>query len=145
MDNKTPVPGWRLLISLNNKDIVFNSFLWSFCRTKSQPDTKDKVAACMTPIQEVNYHQHNLSVTVIPAEQQRGHSLTACNTALPAKSNMAVRGPKNGQFKSWKHIDCIRPHWTNIWKESLHWKSKIKYFILLFWMGIRVDYNSENI
>ena len=33
---------------------------------------------------------------IIPALWRRGHSLTACNAAPPAKSEMAARGPQNG-------------------------------------------------
>ena len=33
----------------------------------------------------------------IPAYWRRGHALTACNAAPPAKSKMAARGPENGR------------------------------------------------
>ena len=36
-------------------------------------------------------------ISNIPALRRRGHSLTACNAAPPAKYNMAARGPQNGQ------------------------------------------------
>ena len=41
----------------------------------------------------------------IPAWRRRGHSLTACNAAPPAKSNMAARGPKMADGV-WKGVYC---------------------------------------
>ena len=39
----------------------------------------------------------NAQITERPADQCWGHSLTACNAALLAKSKMATRGPQMGR------------------------------------------------